>query len=153
MASAILGAVGGHPNASNGILLENTEREETSFNPDATGVYNFEVEVSDGCLAPVKAFEVEVLWPNSCSNLASTVVSSVTLSVILYVLLVSLIALYKLYREPTHPLDPKCISEDIKRLSKLEILLEKLRFEKLTRSKKFAKSYLSVKSSRPFKPL
>ena len=138
VASAILGAVGGHPNASNGILLENTEREETSFNPDATGVYNSEVEVSDGCLAPVKAFEVEVLWSNSCSNLASTVVSSVTLSVILYVLLVSLIALYKLYREPTHPLDPKCISEDIKRLSKLEILLEKLRFEKLTRSKKFA---------------
>jgi len=138
VASAILGAAGGHPNSSNGILLENTEREETSFNADATGVYNFEVEVSDGCLAPVKAFEVEVLWSSACSSLASTMMSSVTLSVILYVLVVSLAALYKLYREPTHPLDPKCISVDIKRLSKVEILLEKLRFEKLTRSKKFA---------------
>jgi len=138
IASAILGAAGGHPNASNGIILENSENEETSFDPDATGVYNFEVEVSDGCLAPKKTFDVEVLWSSACSSLAATMVSSVTLAVVIYLALVTVAALYKFYREPTHPLDPECMSVDIKRLSKLEILLEKLRFEKLTGSKQFS---------------
>ena len=128
-----LGAVGGHPNASEGIFLTNTDEVETYYLADTTGFWNFNLEVSDGCLARAFPFKVEVEWDKECSAMSRNMTVMITFALLLYgaFWLFWKLSVERYFWAPFHPLDPNCIKYDLKRMYELEEFLKNMRYKKL----------------------